>query len=531
MPKSQSFSIRLLKQNFSIEAGMKKSHKFRIDESLIYPEAIVYISDVSPSKPLWADTWDVKGEVKSVTSGAVIFLKFNDRVFCFTYGCGHHQLNKASFEPDFGLKIALNCIDPLKVKSIDIFQIIDFMNQLTTIVQPSDLSRIGFSSESEILKRIEGKVKVEYSKIFSRIKGADSLHIATPINFNKMSEICDRLLIIYSSDEYKKTFPDVDNISRVKDQALIARLDAELISRFKKKQFSIEIDFQCDAEHEVEFNYVFAGLGRKKLEHDSINIEKYYSQLKFNKIKLSEVTVEHFKNQRIHATCVNDDSISMHRSVYECLVCEVNFTEENKLYFLHDGQWYVVDKDYLLKLNKIINSSYSDRRIPPFITSYSNENDYNKMFSQAPDRICLDRENIAPRSQKAVEPCDVCELGNDQVVFFHVKRGVAGTQLSHLLNQGLNAIELLLNEPKSLVELRRLIEKHGHKDSVEKSIAMIQKRNITVCTIILAEGGLKNKTIADRIPLLSRISLHRAIKSLQNMGVSYELCIGIDESS
>lgn len=48
----------------------------------------------------------------------MLALKVRSRIWAFTFGHGFTMLNRARLEQDFGLKVALNSVDPAKLRSL-----------------------------------------------------------------------------------------------------------------------------------------------------------------------------------------------------------------------------------------------------------------------------------------------------------------------------------------------------------------------------------------------------------------------------
>src|SRR6185437_12579507 len=96
------------------------------------------------------------------------------------------------------------------------------------------------------------------------------------------------------------------------------------------------------------------------------------------------------------------------------------------------------------------------------------------------DRRPLD--HLRPRiCRRALEPCDIFAVADDQAVFYHVKRSTHSSQLSHLFNQGMNAIEIIKVEPESVEKLFRVIES-GVADQAARAalIAPVKEQKLKV---------------------------------------------------
>jgi uncharacterized protein (TIGR04141 family) len=167
-------------------------------------------------------------------------------------------------------------------------------------------------------------------------------------------------------------------------------------------------------------------------------------------------------------------------------------------------------------LEKFLDPLCIDIALPPY--QHASEGAYNVAAAQSNNSIiCLDQENISPTSQSQVEPCDLYEVKNDYAVFEHVKVSTLSSQLSHLFNQGTNAIELLKLEQESLDKLKALIKQKASAGTEGAMLAPLiaQKHEVTFAIVTHKDKNQKSKNL----PLFSRISLMRNMKSLQVMSV------------
>ena len=65
-----------------------------------------------------------------------------------------------------------------------------------------------------------------------------------------------------------------------------------------------------------------------------------------------------------------------------------------------------------------------------------------------------DKGNIAPARQTQVEPCDLYAANDGHAAFGHIKISTFSAALSHLFNQGTNAISLLKLDNDAVTRLR-----------------------------------------------------------------------------
>lgn len=116
-----------------------------------------------------------------------------------------------------------------------------------------------------------------------------------------------------------------------------------------------------------------------------------------------------------------------------------------------------------------------------------------------------------------IEPCDLYSVADGYAVFHHVKVSTLSARLSHLFNQGTNAIEVIRLEDEALAKLRELIKKSvdaAAYDAMSNPLAD-QKHHVVFAIVTHKDKGQKSKNL----PLFSRISLVRNMKALQVRGV------------
>ncbi len=130
--------------------------------------------------------------------------------------------------------------------------------------------------------------------------------------------------------------------------------------------------------------------------------------------------------------------------------------------------------------------------------------------------MCLDKTNISPSAQRQVEPCDIYTIRDGRARMIHVKISTDAPAMSHLFNQGANSIELLKSEQQARDKLIALIVGKCAPEISEHLCSAIPRQDFEVTyAIITHKPGDK---MSANLPLFSRISLRRNIRSLELMG-------------
>jgi uncharacterized protein (TIGR04141 family) len=121
MGKSRSFSIFLLKPDYTSENALKEEHGLdsRVFAGAIPEGAVLFVLDNEPHAPWWRGYFGIRKRLDQLTKGALVFVPVNDRWFALSFGHVAHNLREDAYEYDFGLRVTLNSVDPGALKSTD----------------------------------------------------------------------------------------------------------------------------------------------------------------------------------------------------------------------------------------------------------------------------------------------------------------------------------------------------------------------------------------------------------------------------
>jgi uncharacterized protein (TIGR04141 family) len=521
MAKTRSFSIYLLKNTFNEKNSLKDETSLESEaDATDLPEgATLHILDNAPYIPWWVGHFGIKRELKQASKGAVVFLPASGRWFALCFGHVAHNLKEESYEYDFGLRVTLNCVDPDKLRSTDILEPSGAKRQRTQLPTAGDLTYFDVDSDSTILKSLTGKVKDTHRDVFKNATGSGNIRISSAANAAGLIGLCEKLFALYQEDTYKKEFPDIQNISPVRDPAKIAELNAKLIVAFRAKEDALALS----VPEIVDFNDglwgAFAGARRLGKVYDDIFIDRYHEYLSEAGVDVDTIDVDTLKNHSLLLT--NDDGgvVRDRHSIFKCLVFDTTLQNGAETYHLCEGNWYLVDSGYVARLKAFLDPFCQDTTLPEF--NHADEGAYNiAAAGAAAGRVCLDKTNIAPAGQKQVEPCDIYEVADDVAVLHCVKISTLSAQLSHLFNQGTNSVNLMRSEPVAVANMQALVGQ-GFADADKQAlIAPLSGSKFRVVFGIVTHKDKNSKS--DNLPLFSRISLMRCMKELKRMGITAE---------
>jgi uncharacterized protein (TIGR04141 family) len=528
LSKKRNFSVFLLKEGYNENNALKDDHNLQkcIDANRLPEKSILYIMDSVPKPPWWKNYFGVSDDLFQSLKSAILFVPTEERCFAFTFGHSRHSLKDTSYEYDFGLIITLNCLDPEKLQSTDILEPGIARRQRIQTPVDSSLTYFDFDSNSDIIKKLTGKVKSEYFELFDKITGAESLHISINRQPNELPELCAKLLQLYSKEDYKTEFPDIHNIRPVKDPEKVQELNLQLLEAIKEKNEKILLTIPDIVDYEKIAKIVFLHNSKrndKKLQDASM--DTFYEFLVDNEFKLQEIDEIKTLKESYHMQLEDENGVSLKKfNILKCLLFDVE-TENKQTYHFCEGNWYIVNKNYLEKIQNNLDPYFEHNSL----TSYSSihkdlngkncEAKYNKDVAKRIDAICLDKTTIHPNGQTQVEPCDIYEVKDNTSVFYHVKRFTDSKSCSHHFNQGVNSIELLMLEPESSRKMEQLIRDNNETNqNLENLLKPLRdKKNYKVIYAIITAKDINNKS--ENLPLFSRISLMRCLNSLKLMKV------------
>lgn len=517
MAKSRSFSVYLLKQGFSYENALRTDNLQSATAQNLPNGAHMYISSNNRIQPWWKEYWGVQNDIRQEYKSAIIFIPINDRWFAITYGATFHNLNDNSFEHDFGLITALNILDPNKIKSADILRPENAHKRRMQIPVASSLDFFDFNKDDSIIKRLTGAVKDEYMELMKAVTGATCLRFTSKIQPGDISALCSQLLDIYSRDDYKTIFPDIHNISPIKDPSIIGDLDAKLLDDFNNNSINLVLSIPeiIDYNHTVKIKY--SGAGRSSLEFDDIYIGGYRQYLEEKHIQ--NINIDELKKHRLSIKDENGQKLDTY-VMYRCLLYDCVL--DDKTYHLCDGEWYVIDTDYLNRIQSELDPYFVDNLEYLPACTHRLESEYNNGVAEVNHNvICLDTESISPDGATRVEPCDLITIHEDKINFAHIKTSTRSSMLSHLFNQGVNSVTLLRLKEEARTKLKELLH---HQNEY---VTAIDRQDFFVVYGIITTKDAANKS--RNLPLFSQISLLRIIRELSVMKIGCSICFISDE--
>jgi uncharacterized protein (TIGR04141 family) len=212
----------------------------------------------------------------------------------------------------------------------------------------------------------------------------------------------------------------------------------------------------------------------------------------------------------------NGDEVTT-STVLECLAGEIGF--EGQRYVLYDGDFYTVDVEFLDRVNAEVRAvPRSALELPPYF-GHSEAHWNQSVAKEREDVLCLDTKLVYLSGQTPFEACDLITTTG---TFIHAKRLGQASKMTYVFTQAVRACELLLQVQEARQKLEDLIRasdpaKDSTTGAVIGALESLGRRPPDNEVVIALLGDWPTPELS-RLPLLVKLSLLGAVKSLRLMG-------------
>ncbi len=502
---------------------------FRADS----PGFEIYYRNKEEYEPEWKKFWRIEDIIKQRTADCIVILHLNHNILAICHGHSSSLLNPYAVEPYFGLRTAINMLDPRTINSADFITpaSLPFQTRKRTGTG-ADFNDFEINTLTTLLKNISGKVKEEYEELVKNLDGADNLSFTYSKNPEQLTRTLEEFLAIHNLDTYTRTvFKYIDNFAPLKDKNKIDILDKELLNQINKKNPHVSLFTPFDINFPGAFSFKFNGLGNKNNVFNSIDIRTTLYKL-INETNKVFTSISELTKPIISIIDYNDPANILKKyPLYRCLYFEIK--EETHWYFIESGVWYEVKRDFSDKIDKAVDSLITD--CLEIDITFSKEELLKKHFKEKKEHKryenwfnhelaeylsrngatqCLDSDNITLVGYDKIEVCDVIFVDpNGTKYLFHNKYKYGSSSLSHLFSQGNVSAELLAN-PEFRIKVNKKINDDRLKYEINDDFN--PRNNIIVFGII----SPKENDGSFSIPLFSKINLKLFVDSLKSKSLA-----------
>lgn len=441
-------------------------------------------------------------------SGLLVF-PLEGRWFAIAFGYGRMLLDPEMVITDFGLRTALNSVNPDELQSIDAKTLEELtLNTRRQVSRGSSITTFELDLHRDLVRAVRG-ISADHS-FADQVAGSAALKITGELMFADLRERAKKALDLYRSDIYKTRFGWIDQVRLVSDPASHDRLDRRLEALIATKgedPVSLAAPMILDEED-------FGGF--KLLTQESATVfDLRWSD--YAKLKHGPPTLQSLKRDRIAVVSAASGEPGMQWSVYRAVIAEIE--SDGLRYVLTGGDWFAVDADYAQDTRAYVEQFERNTLALPVAGYDEQERDYNEraVTELAPEAALLDRVLFrATQSQDSIEFCDLVLKPNRLV---HVKRKSGSSTLSHLFNQGIVSGELLHFDEGFRGAVRDALGRFdGFADVVPPGPLATADFEIVYAVIAPAPIGERHF-----LPFFSQVSFRRAAEQLSARGYAVSL--------
>ncbi|WP_158501908.1 DUF6119 family protein [Vitiosangium sp. GDMCC 1.1324] len=468
-----------------------------------------------PTPPKWSSWLGTAFNVHALnprnqSNSFVLFLEVDKRVFAITFGYGFNAIDRSLIEPDFGLKVTLNEVDPNALDMLDTRRVDRVSRQRRTHLNVGrGVSDFDISTDMDWIRRVSGRTLD--SDMTKKLAGSDSLKISMKCAVSELGEHCRTFLKQYRKKSYKKHFAFIDHLRPLKPKdPLCPSLEARLVELLEARDQEWVSIALLEMPDDQIVNWRLSH-GHTWEEYEDLDIDRVYDFLD----KHPDVPIS---PDKLWVVGKNSDGFPQtpREHLREYLVAQVELKEAT--YVLSLGQWFRVDKDYIARVREKVRQLpdvTNDLMLPVWTHTFKTEGQYNKHVGQEKKWLVLDAVPFYPESRTGkLEVCDLLSRDRD---FIHVKDMRDSATLSHLFSQGSVSATVFKLEP-------------AHADEVKKQfhsfygVAHAFDRVRSGPRVVYAIATSKEGALADTLFFFSVVNLLQHVEAVKVAGFAVALC-------
>ncbi|WP_433657905.1 DUF6119 family protein [Nocardia sp. CA-128927] len=475
--------------------------------------------------------------VTTSQTGGLLLTRTTGRLYALTYGSmGHHILDPAYRDDDFGLGFAVRCLDENDVTRFR-SEIMDRRGRVEdyTMLGGSDVAGFGLNKFSSLVRRICGGAYLNLTAKSRTSRAARAVRVecsghaiklplaATPTQFladlAEIERVCDK-------EDPLHGVAFVQRFRRLHKNSLAAlaadQILAKLLGDPDNARLGITLPDNC-ADYYGAARSFRIKLGGNATGVDDIDLGALLAQIHDRD--------EHRRLLDLHQLRVTmyEDSdqtvlVGPETRGTDWLVAEVESDDER--YYYGQGCWHEIGAWYLNTLREELHelfTSTSDITFPTWTKGNrrtsgpkkgqdSHDEDWfnHKVAKQAGYQL-FDKKQIVTGFYRGggLEICDVLGPGCELIC---VKKATSSAPLSHLFAQAVNAVTVLRNDKEVARKFRDRIARHNPDHPMVRDIGTLK----VVFAILLNEG--EEITTNSLFPF-SQMSLVGSLIELRTMNV------------
>lgn len=471
-------------------------------------------TDASP--PKWAEhvqTLLAGGndlELLSQNAGGVLWVPRGKKVFLFAFGFAHAKLKDEWLVPDFGKKAALSIIPPGQVVEVRAEQVFARWHIASERApRASAVRNFGFEPDRDLVAAVEGLPSQKYVDLLGgKVRGGTALKFG--IYFSRLLETLDVIAERFDSGDYKKTWPQVDNLVVVRDQSLIEKLDAELdkilTAKSPHNKISLAAPSFKSGDKPYPQHFSLGRMGKVPVTAPYLMFSSWESHLK--KI-CKPINVNSSLETSVHLLDENKDEIDT-CTMYQCFGVEVGINEHP--YVLSSGVWYEAKHQFVKETNQVINNLSLAPHLLPVWNTLDDEGTYNAGVPLKDGTIWLFDKKLVNfgGGRSRFEFCDLMHL--DTKTLYFVKQPSGSTSVSHLCEQLRRTVENFFSTDDAFrKKLRESIAKYDKSKDISWLTNRPHRHEWNLCLVSMGKH-------ASQFPFFAKCGVARLVRELEQGG-------------
>lgn len=465
-------------------------------------------------------------DVTNRTCSLVVFFKVNtadgERIFAISNGFGFHILDKDKVEPNFGLITTLNCINPLKIKTVDTRSLgIQTLQKREASNLFTDIGEFGFEFDSELLQTISGACSDP--SIGTRIGGIDNLKLSTSssVPFAEIPQKCKAVYEKFKLDSYKTKFEFIDHIKHEKNSQILDRLDSQLIDAMNQRRTDLKLSvaYPDQIDYEMCEHFHFSGL-RKPTGFDlsdttDVTLEAVYGYLEATPVDLRLLKE---KIRIVGTDPATEEARTPREPLYAYMVFETQL--DGRRYILSNKKWYYIEEDYLARVENDLQAiaQFSQSPVLKRWPHTKDEGKYNLLYKNEAEYLWLDKQNFVGTGygRSKIEIADFYHEPTRKLFF--VKKLNRSATLSHLFSQATVSANLFKDSTQYVEKFLESLRQRWPTNT-----AQFGDNYIEDLTFVYTIGTNRPGNLLNLLPVFSKINLFRHLKLMRKLNAKVEL--------
>lgn len=446
------------------------------------------------------------------------------RYFAVPFGYGRFLLDPKAYERTFGLRVALNSIDPEQLVSLDMqtLQELPFHRRVQA-GRGAPPGEFELDAYRDMLTSVTGRPSDGRSR---RISGSDAAAVTRRVEFEDLGDLCDELAHAYRKRTYQKRFRWIDDLGQVRAPAQREELDNRLIDEFETRRAGRQsaatigvappeiIDWLSVEGFWVSGTRTRRTAGLLELP----DLDWYLARLP----RGEAVTVDKLKRDRLEAHSSADTGVVYRWSLYRSLIADMPAADGRYLFM--NGTWFEVARSLIDAVDRYVTTMPTSSVELPTARPGETEPDYNRRMADSAELYLLDRKTLpATETRGRIESCD---LVHHDCAFIHVKRyRNASADLSHLFSQALVSATTFHETPSFRSEFRQALIELGMPRTSAHRLAPDDRPDPADFEIGYAIIVPPRVTCASELPFFAKLALMRTARLIEARGYTATLTL------